>query len=257
MYEGGICRVPLSAFKLPQHLNDFITAQDAQVSSALPETRVHSIPALRNQRPAMGSETRPPEPEITYFDRNGDTRLLLDPENEPRVFVVSYKAVSAVCDAWDRMLSPDGPFKEANQDGSVSLSDDDPEGLTIILNIAHLHFNRVPHRLNFRKLLSVAVLTEKYGTTKIVRPWYRGWMKGTRKLAKRAGYEEWLWIAWAFGEDDTFERVAKSLVMKVSVDEQGQCVNARGKVLDSLSDESHFPPGIIDTRPRFPIICLS
>ncbi|OMP84904.1 hypothetical protein BK809_0000656 [Diplodia seriata] len=185
------------------------------------------------------------QPSVTYFDPNGDTRLLFN-EGKPdeKIFVVSYKTMSLVCDSWDRMLNPNGPFREATQDGPISLPDDDWKGFEILMNIAHLHFKRVPRRINFQLLLSIAVLTEKYGATKIVRPWSREWLKYNKKVVDKPGHEEWLWIAWAFGQDQIFERLAKKLVLEVGAIPVGRLTNSAGVVLDANDTGPHFPPGI-------------
>ncbi|KAK7734345.1 hypothetical protein SLS57_000038 [Botryosphaeria dothidea] len=93
---------------------------------------------------------------VIYFDEDGDTQLLLNPDSDERIFVVSWKAI---------------PFNEGTRgDRVIPLPDDDPEGLAILLNIAHFRFERVLMVLTFHGLLHVAILTEKYRATKMVRP---------------------------------------------------------------------------------------
>lgn len=195
----------------------------------------------------MSSETPVADAEVIYFDRDGDTRLLLDADQEPRIFVVSSKAMTLVCDSWNRMLSPNSHFKEARQgDGrEIFLPDDDSDGLEILLNIAHLHFDRVPQELGFEDLLAVSVLTEKYGATRLVRPWVKRWLEGNKSLIDEPGHEEWLWVAWAFGESEIFEKLSRRLALECSVNQVGKLVTPQDKVLDPESITDYFPPEII------------
>lgn len=58
-----------------------------------------------------------------------------------------------------------------------------------------------------------------------------------------AGKEEWLLIAWVFGENTIFEGLVKKLVLEVGTIEQGECIKD-GKVISF-----ELPPGIIGTSP--------
>lgn len=188
------------------------------------------------------------EPSITYFDPNGDTRLLLrEGKHSPnkKIFVVSYKAMCLVCESWDRIFNPTGHSRETTQGDTISLPHDDWKALEIISNIAHLHSDRVPRKIDFQLLLEVAVLTEKYGATKAVRPWYQEWMENNRKLATGPGYEEWLWIAWAFGEDQIFKRLTMQLVLNLEKLPDGRFAHTPLAVLKPKDPRRHFPPGTL------------
>ncbi|KAK7614887.1 hypothetical protein BKA81DRAFT_405238 [Phyllosticta paracitricarpa] len=99
------------------------------------------------------------EPEIIRFDNNGDLRLLVSERTVegpvPKIFIVSSKAMSMACDAWNSMLN--GSFRESQPPPSgelreVELPNDDAAALKISLNIAHLHFDQIPSRLEFLTL---------------------------------------------------------------------------------------------------------
>ncbi|KAB2571585.1 hypothetical protein BFW01_g160 [Lasiodiplodia theobromae] len=195
-----------------------------------------------------------------YFDLKGDTRLLVrNDAGVENVFVASSKAMTLVCDAWDRMLAPDGHFKEAQREQldeeegggaaakEIDLPDDDATALSILLDIAHLRFSLIPAKLSFRHLLGVAVLAEKYGAGKAFQPWLSMWVNAQRKKVGLPGYEEWLWIAWAFGEQEIFADLAAKLVREVQVDDKGRMVNAAGKVLDAEGGLGWFPPDILES----------
>lgn len=131
-------------------------------------------------------------------------------------FKVSSKTMSRVCQAWKKMLDPDCPFVEARMvgQGELSLPEDDAAPLAILLHIAHLNFDRVPQELSFEELLALAVLTDKYDGTRLVQPWIQSWIAGLEYLLLEPGYEEWLWIAWEFGQLESFQRLALHLARR-------------------------------------------
>lgn len=177
-------------------------------------------------------------PKTIYFDDSGDKRLLVD----NTILVVSSKTMSLISDPFKAMLSPDGAFSEAQPRNNepILLPEDDLNALTILLWIAHLHFNKVPTRLEFEELLAVAVLTDKYQATRMVSPWLSDWIENLKDTVCKDGYEEWLWIAWEFGLANIFEDVVTKLFWESRTNVNGDCVTASGKILDE-----NMPPEII------------
>lgn len=204
---------------------------------------------------------QPQQPKTVYFSSEGDTHLFLSspnsPDNEPRIliFVVSSHAMAPVCDAWAHMATRHDRCKEeemaenvGSADGggvaSVPLPDDDPDGLEVLLNIAHLRFDRVPEKLKFKRLLAVAVLMEKYGVTKMVRPWWQRWLAAVKDKAHVPGYEELLYIAWAFGDEKVLKSGVDHLIRSVGLDEEERFITPKGVILDFSNETKHFPPYI-------------
>jgi hypothetical protein len=177
-------------------------------------------------------------PKTIYFDNHGDKRLLVD----NTILVVSSKTMSLISDPFKAMLSLDGAFSEAQPGNNepIPLPEDDLNALTILLWIAHLHFNKVPARVDFEELVAVAVLTDKYQATQMVSPWLSGWVENLKDTVCKDGYEEWLWIAWEFGLADVFGRVASKLFWESKTNANGDCVTAKGKIL-----AKNMPPEII------------
>jgi hypothetical protein len=177
-------------------------------------------------------------PKTIYFDDRGDKRLLVD----KTTLVVSSKTMSLISDPFKAMLSPDGAFSEAQPGNNepIPLPEDNLNALIILLWIAHLRFNKVPARLEFKELVAVAVLTDKYQATRMVSPWLSGWVENLRNTVCKDGYEEWLWIAWEFGLADIFEDVADKLFWESRTNANGDCVTASGKIL-----AENMPPEII------------
>lgn len=194
-------------------------------------------------------EAKTPEPEVVTWGRISDLRLLVNektPEGPvPKVFAVSSHAISMACDAWYSMLN--GGFKEAQQQSSavreVALPEDDTEALTVLLDIAHLRFDRVPLQLEFELLLKITVLTDKYAATRLVKPWAYRWIERCEYYAGCKA--QWLWVAWELGHVGIFADIVRTLVMTVSVGPEGECVNEDGSILDPKSSSQHLPPDII------------
>lgn len=204
------------------------------------------------QRPLFNFATMQPSRSETC-DPEGDIRLTAPLTilgvKQQKTFLVSSKAMRLACDVWNKMLAPDSPFLEAKEvgHGKLSFPEDDAAPLAILLHIAHLNFDKVSHYISFQQLLDLAVLTDKYGATKLVRPWIQSWIAVVQHLLLQPAYEEWLWIAWEFGQSRSFRQLAVHLVQEVKRTADGQCVTQKGRILDPSADNCHLPPDIIGT----------
>ncbi|KAK7521358.1 uncharacterized protein IWZ02DRAFT_482463 [Phyllosticta citriasiana] len=146
-----------------------------------------------------------------------------------------------------------GSFRESQPPPSgelreVELPDDDAAALKILLNIAHLHFDQIPSKLELLTLYKVTVLTDKYDATRLIRPWAQSWTDEYLNHAEDRGFEEWLWIAWELGMTEIFERTTHSLVTRTEISEHGTLVNIVGRILDPTGNSGlQFPPDIIES----------
>lgn len=179
------------------------------------------------------SKTSVPVP--IFFDPDGDVHILVhNPYNEKKTkFIASSKAMSFACDAWRKMLAPNGGFKESQEtDGKRHISmEDNPDALALLLRIAHLQFDKVPRALSLDAFYEVAVLTDKYFATSLVRPWIREWSNRLQQCDRLSWIDQseaidqethiwslrnwdqlplqWLWIAWEFGDEDLFDKLVQ------------------------------------------------
>ncbi|KAL1624915.1 hypothetical protein SLS54_003639 [Diplodia seriata] len=190
-------------------------------------------------------------PDITYFDCGGDLRILVYDEDVQKVFVASSTAMSFVCNPWKRMLA--GDFKEAQADSSgmreISLPEDDPRALSILLNIAHLRFDNLPKGImSFEAFRDLIVLSNKYCATVILKPWLSTWTQVATEsyyFDYTCGREELLFIYWELGEEEEMEEVAWDLTWDIGINEDGQFANKEGKALYPEDSYCFFPPGIV------------
>ena len=136
------------------------------------------------------------------------------------------------------MLDPQGHFIESFANGEVQFVEDDPNSLLLILRIAHLQFRKLPKALSFQGMVNMAVLCDKYDTTGLVRPWSEQWEASFKGIKlKEPGREEYLFVAWTFGDLSSYEKIAKRLVYECSCDNKGRYI-AGGYVLGK-----NLPPG--------------
>ena len=165
------------------------------------------------------------------IDPHGNLKLHVGSKSKQTTFIVSSNAMCLASCVWRAMFSSRGHFAEASSiDGEASFPEDDTTAFLILINIAHLHFLKVPQILTCEQLFDIAVLCDKYDSVTLVRPWFEAWIKvidgkagpslsGTRRL----------FIAWVFGERAVFEDVAKRISMRCTLNKKGQILNLAGK----------------------------
>lgn len=191
---------------------------------------------------------------VKIFDPNGDVRLLVfdHSSGQPvqKTFLVNSRALSHASEIWKAIFS--GHFRESSRgrDEGIEFPDDDPKALGTLLSIAHLRFHEVPRQsdMTFKHLLEVTHLTDKYGATHLLIPWFQGWLESARQYLNKTGYEEWLWIAWELGQTQIFDSLCRHLVRSTRVDYDERLSNKSGWILyPDLDDEFYFPPDIMGT----------
>jgi hypothetical protein len=94
-------------------------------------------------------------------------------------------------------------------------------------------------------LLGVAILCDQYDCRRLVYPWIQGWMKNDWKESQVPRHEGWLFIAWYFGRQEIFEELAKTCVIQVSIDTDGERLIDDGSHIlrpkTRMRDPSDFP----------------
>ncbi|KIW03324.1 uncharacterized protein PV09_05535 [Verruconis gallopava] len=157
------------------------------------------------------------------FDRDGDVLLAVQPfqrnGSSLAQFQVSSKALSLGSPVFKAMFS--GKFMEnANSAAGLraaSLQDDDPEALMLLCNIAHLRFNMVPKKLSLDALFNLAVISDKYDTVGMVKPFITQHCDFYRNIMTEAGNEVYFYITWALGLVDDFKRMFMHLVFEIRI----------------------------------------
>ena len=178
---------------------------------------------------------------ISLHEDGGRTIMVGEKDDGQRIYKVSPTAMAMASPIWKAMFNPVSGFRESNPDTVVEFPGDDPDVMLILLRIAHLQFSEVPKSITFACLAELAVLCDKYDTVSLVQPFIENWMSPWTLLCLESGYEDWLFIAWTFGCQQIFDRLAESLVLSTSAGD-----------LDLLFCDE-MPPEIIgETSPVYP-----
>ncbi|TVY48572.1 hypothetical protein LCER1_G008236 [Lachnellula cervina] len=129
----------------------------------------------------------------------------------------------------------------------IDFKDDDGEALLLLLRVAHFKFADIPSKLSFERLLNVAILCDEYDCVNLVRPWLSKWFAykdvTEDSVAPEEGHEDYLFIAWVFGRQEIFNKLAKKLLLEVEI--------AQGKRLECLTSSKAklsqlIPQGLAD-----------
>lgn len=162
------------------------------------------------------------EPQITMATEptlnfpSGDVIILMKNPNGDETIIeakVSSHALSIASPVWKKFLYPPWATKSSKPVDTIDCFGDDPEALTILLNIAHLKFRLVPkQRLSYPGLLQMAILVDQYDCIELVQPWLDLWLGNDERRSQKPGKEEWLFLAWVFGRDNVFAALANNFV---------------------------------------------
>ncbi|KAK6511018.1 hypothetical protein TWF506_010102 [Arthrobotrys conoides] len=167
--------------------------------------------------------TTPQSTPITYsISPVSDLIVQLPTQTASHRYLVSSQILRVVSPVWRRQLDPNSPFKslstaiETISDRAhtiMTLYDDDPDTLLLVLNILHFSTSNIPTTsINFGQLRSFAVLCDKYDCIHVLNPYSKVWLDEWAPVACEPGYEDWLFIAKVFGDKRNTKELEKLLV---------------------------------------------
>ena len=182
---------------------------------------------------SSGSSTKPDltSPELVELDSHGDIILNIKNGADHRSFRISSHAMRLASPVWEKMLT--GQWMESHKT-AISLEDDNPDTLLIVLRAAHLQHHKLPKKLTFGQIVKLAVVCDKYDTATVVRPFLNQWITPFQMNYLVPGYEQWLSIAWTFGYRDQFMNIAHHLTRTLNMDNEDRCLNVNGEILGEL-----------------------
>lgn len=176
--------------------------------------------------------TTPEDGSNISFDPNGDRCLIVGTGDNQKRFRVSSNAMCLASPVWKAMFT--GGWKETTTE-EISFPEADPNALSIALRIAHLQFKDLPSSVNFKELLRLAGICDEYDLVKIVRPFLAKWIERFERLALKNEYpEEWLLVAWTFGNRDVFGSITRRILLYARTNADGQCLNEKNKILEDF-----------------------
>lgn len=180
-----------------------------------------------------------------HIEESGKVTLQVDTWR----FKVSSRELRRTSRVWDELLQPRQCFYS---EITMRLPEDlDPWALEIILRIQHQKAASLPPQLTFKRLRHLAIVCDRYHVAHLITQLavFQKWVQALEPHADESERVEWLHIAYAFGLEDIFERLAKSLVLTTTLDKHGNCLTAGGRILHP--DRMRLPPGIIGEFPPY------
>ncbi|KAF2470750.1 uncharacterized protein BDR25DRAFT_32270 [Lindgomyces ingoldianus] len=183
-------------------------------------------------------------PPLLEIDPKGTLALVLGSEeknNGPRKVIVSPDIVRRLSPAWENIVSTQThkSWPSLSQK-KVRLTEDDPEIMILVMQVAHLQFKQLPDTLEYRQLLELALISHRYKTNHVLIPFLPKWTRPYQDKFLNDGMEEWMFIAYQFGYEDDYLMLAKHLTLHCTLNEDGSLIAPSGKPL-----KGHFPPGAL------------
>lgn len=181
---------------------------------------------------------------VEVLDPRGDLTLVA---GHPGIkFRVCSRALARSSPVWDVMLF--GSFSEGqdqqksgDDDWTVTLPDDSPDSLRILLNAAHSKFDAIPTTLPNESIFNLTVLSDKYDMVGLLKPFWSNWV-GKLGVAPGTplGFVQRLWIDHTLGYLQCYKATLKELMshLRVFNDKPGiflQCYHE-----ENLSENIHL-----------------
>jgi hypothetical protein len=175
------------------------------------------FPPVRGRRDTDASSIRErsasPPPE--FWARLKKDPVVILPENQDVNCVVSSGHMMLASAYFQKRLS--GEYLDAvtlRNTGRATISlNDDPDTLTILLNIIHGRTRQVPRQVSLDLLSKLAVLINYYGMLESVELFSDTWIENLKREGMPKMYNEqvlpWLFIFWVFEKGDDFRDMAR------------------------------------------------
>lgn len=105
------------------------------------------------------------------LDPSGDLLLIVNQAEKQKTFRVSSYAMCLASPVWRARFSRSGDVKEEHpENGEVRFPEDDPDAMFIVVSAVHYQFQFVPKTLNGNELFNLAIVCDKYDTSKLMLP---------------------------------------------------------------------------------------
>ena len=149
------------------------------------------------------------------FHAEGDLTLVVGGSKTQacrmRVFSQVMRVASPV---WNAMLS--GRWPESKQ-SEVELPEDDPSGMTIIMNIAHARYNHIPRIISDDHLLQISILCDKYQMVESLKTFLDSWNKSLK--SSKLSAPDAAFVTYVFERQHDFHDRAIELLYELEVND--------------------------------------
>ncbi|PVH77245.1 hypothetical protein DL98DRAFT_591492 [Cadophora sp. DSE1049] len=162
------------------------------------------------------------------FD-GGDVEITVMIQGERVKGKVASQAMVLASSVWKKFIFPPWEINSCSQLKTIDFTDDACT-LLILLRLAHLQSTMVPTTLSLETLFQAAVQTEKYDCVKLVHLILDKWLLAVKDEASKDDCGKWLYICWAFDQEESFNEVALRMTKSLKV-MGGVCLTSTGKPL--------------------------
>lgn len=194
------------------------------------------------------------------FDPHGDVILVVPSVSGVARFHVNSHVLCLASPVFRAMLGVDSRFRErealASRGGAnsppleISLEDDDPNALAVVLRVLHLQNKWAPKSLHPEKLYQIAVLCDKYDLQDSLHYWLVNWIP--EKFEGTIRTDKWLFIAYAFAKKEEFNALSKYLILHSKSDASGNLKIPGGEYTTAYADFDTYVPQHIIGMYNFP-----
>jgi len=131
---------------------------------------------------------------------------------------------------------------------TVTLLEDDPAALEVLLRIIHSKWTRdVVVVSDLESLYHLMIAINKYDLSEICRPWVQAWVSQARQFAKAEsppGWHHimWAYISWETGDEQDFRRQVEAICMSATVNEKDKLAITIGDATVDLDEVNHIGP---------------
>jgi hypothetical protein len=212
--------------------SSLILSEPTATRPIINEPTTHNTEPKASKPTAAGLKKR-----TICFDPNGDLILAIG-SGPGRDMLVDSRALSRASPKLHAILSHDG--KKNDNSWTLELPEDDPLPFTILLNLIHTRFERIPARVTLKQLYGICILTQKYNMTEVLRPVAERWYKdiGRPSEGEYGLFFKKAFVAWELGFAEDLSEMAGHVVLNCYLDEDDQLVI--GKKKEKLSNFSDF-----------------
>lgn len=245
VYHKTTTHLPIEPFITPRQKSSEISLDSAPGTSE-PEITECTTPDSLEFELEPATQPKANEPIDTgfrkptlCFDPNGDLMLTIG-RGPGRDMLVDSRALSRASHKLHTILSHDS--RKNGNSWTLELPKDDPLPFTILLDLIHTRFERIPARVTLKQLYGICILTQKYNMTEVLRPVAERWYKDIGRLSEGEYglFFKKAFVAWELGFAEDLSEMAGHLVLNCYLDEDDQLVIGKEKEKEKLSDFSDF-----------------
>ncbi|KAL7806861.1 hypothetical protein V8C44DRAFT_338495 [Trichoderma aethiopicum] len=140
-------------------------------------------------------------PETVQLDPEGDATFIINGSECPQEYRVSSKVLSLASPVFYKLFGPN--FKEGQEvrrgdHPRISLEDDDPKAMGLILSILHHKSSQVPLKMEPEALATLAIHCDKYDCNEALRPWAASWCSSSEDITAAEDFGFMLLAAYMF-----------------------------------------------------------